>query len=1240
MKYLAWLLVLPCLSAFAYAPESASREERFANPPASARLLPIRHHRPDDRARADAEIAELVDRGYGGMVVNAPTGKRYMVATNGWGTFRHVVRSCREKGLSLWLYDEDGYPSGSARDLVLRDHPEWAASGILVAMKDGSGGANVKVPPPPGSHRRTFICPLAGDCPDLSRLRSLPVVAHGTNDVEIAFPPGADTRWRAMVVSVGPVYEGSHASCNISRRCKYPNLLMREPTAEFIRVTHGTYARELGEDLGAFTSTFTDEPSLMTYWFKPMEYVPLPWSEELAADYAAKTGRELLDDVPDLLFALAGGDSSGKRHLFWKMVADRVAGNYFGQIREWCRRSGIGSGGHLLFEEGIPGHVGLYGDFFRCLRTLDNPGMDCLTSIPKSVPWRTARLAGSAGALNGAKRVMCEASDHSQRYREPGDAKPIRYVTEDEVKGTIARLVWGGVNTLTSYYVFDQLDADAQRRINLAAGRLITLMSEGHDASDIAVLYPSDALMATYEPSRQFGGGARNAAISEKFCKATELLYKAGRPFLIVDAASLAETKVEGGELVRGDLRWRTVVLPTKRFLDSSVLDRLAEFERAGGRVLVSDQVEAALATSNAFGPLPFRIVSGDASAAKFLWAHRRTATEDIWLVVSRSASAWKGTVGCSGDAVRGEIRLYDPSRGACETVDRNRIELDLPPWGAAVLVVSEAAQEDCPDDRVRAYVRPTRIVAQTEAVKAELLLERKHGQVCEGYFGSSRGTRLVSKGKESFVILDFGKELHGGVQLGMSPSTSPGVRLRLRFGESVSEACSTVGDGRHATNDHAMRDFEIVAPAFGTLEAGNTGFRFLRIDLVSEGTAGFEFVRAVSLMRPMRPIGGFTSSDARLNRIFDTAVRTAHLCCQDYLWDGIKRDRLVWMGDAFPEMRTILAVFGAVPILQETLDFAAATTPPDKWMQTMAPYTLWWIRNLAEWYRYTGDSGSVVRHADYIRRTMDHVASRVSPTNTWDVSGFLDWPTQHDRTAVAAGMQALCVLAFEDAALLLDTIGDETAATWRRRAEAFRRERRDPHGAKSAAAMLALGGIESPRDMFERTLGRNGHQGVSTFYGYFMLEAMSAADENRRALDTVRDYWGGMLDVGATSFWENFDLAWTNGCFRIDEMPVAGKKDIHGDYGEFCYPGFRHSLCHGWASGPAAWCIRHVLGIRPLDIGCRTIEVKPILGDLEWAKGGMALPDGRAVEVDVMRRGDGSLDVKIHAPDGVSVVR
>ena len=127
--------------------------------------------------------------------------------------------------------------------------------------------------------------------------------------------------------------------------------------------------------------------------------------------------------------------------------------------------------------------------------------------------------------------------------------------------------------------------------------------------------------------------------------------------------------------------------------------------------------------------------------------------------------------------------------------------------------------------------------------------------------------------------------------------------------------------------------------------------------------------------------------------------------------------------------------------------------------------------------------------------------------------------------------------------------------------------------------------------------------------------------------------------DAGATSFWEDFDLAWTNNAFRIDEMPVAGKKDVHGDYGAYCYVVFRHSLCHGWSSGPAPWLVEHVLGIRPLDVGCRIIEVKPDLGDLEWAEGAMALPGGRSVRVRVSRCRDGTLKVEVDAPDGIKVV-
>ena len=571
---------------------------------------------------------------------------------------------------------------------------------------------------------------------------------------------------------------------------------------------------------------------------------------------------------------------------------------------------------------------------------------------------------------------------------------------------------------------------------------------------------------------------------------------------------------------------------------------------------------------------------------------------------------------------------------------------------GFAALAAT-AVVADKVDPRVRTYIDPVRIVWQTQrtelsygdrfqVVDAGRLLEKRHGQVPEGgRSGPPSACKLVNNGECPGILLDFGRELHGGVQLGMGRGPH-GMRLRLRFGESVAEAMSEIGE-RGATNDHAIRDDVIAVPSFGTREIGNSGFRFLRIDLVTTGTASLEFVRAVELMRPMDRLGAFKCSDERLNRIWETALRTVHLCCQDYLWDGIKRDRLVWMGDTHPETMAILNVFGAQSILPESLDLMAAVTKPDEWMNLMGPYTLWWVRNVAEWYRFTGDKEYLRKHHGYLKATFAHLEKYVTPSNTLEGirHPFLDWPTEHNREAVHAGMQSLALVTWREGAFLADALGDAGFATQcRRTAARFEtlRGRLEPHGSKQAAAMLALSGLRDPKEMFAQVLGRDGVRGMSTFYGYYMLEAMSAAGENQFALDAVRNYWGAMLDVGATSFWEDFNVGWTNNCFRIDELPVAGKKDIHGDYGEFCYPGFRHSLCHGWSCGPVQWCIGHVLGIRPLDAGCRCVEVRPFLGDLEWAEGAMALPDGKSVKVRLRKKPDGGIDVKIDAPDSVRV--
>lgn len=122
--------------------------------------------------------------------------------------------------------------------------------------------------------------------------------------------------------------------------------------------------------------------------------------------------------------------------------------------------------------------------------------------------------------------------------------------------------------------------------------------------------------------------------------------------------------------------------------------------------------------------------------------------------------------------------------------------------------------------------------------------------------------------------------------------------------------------------------------------------------------------------------------------------------------------------------------------------------------------------------------------------------------------------------------------------------------------------------------------------------LEAGGAKGFSTFMSYYILSADSKVNGSEM-LSIIKEYFGAMLSRGATTFWEDFHMEWLDGSGQIDEFPKEGQKDIHGDYGDFCYKGFRHSLCHGWASGVLAFIYEFMLGLKLSD-GGEVYDVAP----------------------------------------------
>ncbi len=542
-------------------------------------------------------------------------------------------------------------------------------------------------------------------------------------------------------------------------------------------------------------------------------------------------------------------------------------------------------------------------------------------------------------------------------------------------------------------------------------------------------------------------------------------------------------------------------------------------------------------------------------------------------------------------------------------------------------------------------FLSPTRIVwksdeTETKVVNAESILKLGIGQA-----DLNRGkylTLINDKDSKAGLILDFGCEIQGGIEIVTTINNqNPVGHVRIRLGESVSETMSDTGaDG--ATNDHAMRDFTIQLPWLGRVLVGESGFRFVRIDLLDSDTKiEIKEISATFRFREIPYLGSFSCNDERLNKIWMTGAYTVHLNMQDYLWDGVKRDRLVWVGDMHPEVMTINSVFGDNEVVTKSLDLARDLTPLPNWMNGISSYSMWWLLIHRDWYYYHGNLDYLKQQQKYLVDLLHLLSTKIDENGKEMLDGnrFLDWPSSENKQAVHAGLQSMMVMTFNAGSDICKILGDkETAQLCQTSVEKLKKHVPAIAGSKQAAALLAISGLVNHEHANTESLARDGVHKMSTFYGYYMLNARAMAGDYQGAINNIREYWGAMLDLGATTFWEDFDIDWAKNAARIDEIVPEGTVDIHKTYGAYCYKQFRHSFSHGWASGPTSWLSEHVLGVSVLEPGCKKIKLEPHLGDLQWVKGTFPTPSG-VVEIEHQKTADSKIKTTYKAPKGVKVI-
>ncbi len=461
-------------------------------------------------------------------------------------------------------------------------------------------------------------------------------------------------------------------------------------------------------------------------------------------------------------------------------------------------------------------------------------------------------------------------------------------------------------------------------------------------------------------------------------------------------------------------------------------------------------------------------------------------------------------------------------------------------------------------DNLITEYILPTKILFKSDNVKhAENLLIKKDEQI-----GLNEKSLCVVEGK-GFILLDFDMEYAGGTRILTYGVSNAQASVRLRFGESVSECFSELGE-KGACNDHSPRDFVAPICALSDLTYGKTGFRFLRIDFLSDAVVTLKNVYCAFTRREFPNPSPIEIKDQRIAEIFIIAVRTVQLCCQQYLWDGIKRDRLVWVGDMHPEMLALTSLYGRCEIIEKSLDFSIAQYPADTWMNNMPMYSAWLLIILADYYPFNKEY--VKTKKQYAVALLKNISDCVNSDGSLDFpTYFVDWPT-HEQVDELAGCRALLTVCANKCEGLFDTLGWGTQVAKELRAK-LSKTSISVEKAKQVVALKywALGEL-SEQD--KKLLVSGGAKGLSTFMSYYILKAVAETCGVDTAIDMLKEYYGGMLDKGATTFFEDFDMDWVENTCRLDELPKDGERDIHGDFGKYCYEGFRHSFCHGWSTG------------------------------------------------------------------------
>ncbi len=464
--------------------------------------------------------------------------------------------------------------------------------------------------------------------------------------------------------------------------------------------------------------------------------------------------------------------------------------------------------------------------------------------------------------------------------------------------------------------------------------------------------------------------------------------------------------------------------------------------------------------------------------------------------------------------------------------------------------------------------------------------------------------------------LYDFGQETFGYLKVKNLQGT-----VHVYYGESREEAL----DKDHCETLDILTSSLI--PQTSSIshhpsDIASKAFRFVYIE--KEDGATYDDVSMDYEFAPhdMTHSGSFHCSDQLLNDIWQVSAYTMDLTTREFFMDGIKRDRWTWSGDAIQSYLMNYYLRFDTECVKRTIRQLRGKDPVTAHVNTIMDYTFYWFKSVLDYYEYTGDVDFVREMWPRMETLMDYVLGRTNSDgmaegqpDDWIFVDWVDFP-MHKR-GILCFEQILFCKALETMAICAKLLGINKS-DYRIKAEELRNKVRQTfwsyeqkayyHALEDGvlnkqitkfpnmfAIIYGYAYEEQRKEIMKSVMLNPDIDPITTPYmRFYELEALCMAGLQEQVLPEIRDYWGGMLKEGATSFWEKYVPSETG----TQHLAMYGRP-----YGK--------SLCHAWGASPIYLIGKYYLGVRPTKPGYAEYEIRPSLGDLEWMQGTVPTPHG-----------------------------